>query len=72
MKHPITSTLVIVTTTVALASSSYFLNRYCAVLPVTKVACKLLCTAPQITTMRLVFRKHEILAFIVGRKLGYI
>lgn len=72
MKQPITSTVIVVTTAAALAYTSYRLNRYCAILPVAKVGCKIFCTVPQTLAMKVVLRNHEILAFIVGRKLGYI
>ena len=72
MKQPITSTIIVATTAVALAYSSYRLNKYCAILPVTKLGCKIFCTVPQTLAMKIVLRNREILAFLIGRKLGYI
>lgn len=76
MKQPITSSLIIITTAATLAYSSYRLNKYCAIIPVGKLGCRIFCktitTAPQTFTMRVVLRHHEVLAFMLGKKLGYI
>lgn len=76
MKQPITSSLIIIATASVLAYSSYRLNRYCAIIPAGKLGCRIFCktitTAPQTITMRMVLKNHEVLALMLGRKLGYI
>ena len=72
MKQPITSSVIVVTSAVVLAYSSYRVNKYCAILPVTKLGCKIFCTVPQTLAMKIVLRNRDLLAFLIGRKLGYI
>lgn len=73
MKKPISSTALILVTATILAVSSYHMNKYCtAAIPIGRVGCKLISTVPQMTAMRYVLTRHEIiLAYILKKTLGY-